>query len=460
MSLGPADDGGAHRLEGVGAVGDDERQAGEGLDVVNDRRLGKRAGDGGERRLNSRPAAFAFEGFEQSGFFAADVSAGAAVDVAVMHDFGAGVGLAEDAFVVGFLDGVFEDAGLLVVFAADEDVASGNAIGDAGNGDAFEQHVRVVVAEVAVFEGGGFGFVEVDGEVAGLDVLGEEGPLGAAGKAGAAAAAEAGVDDGLDDVGGEHGEGLGVGRVAAGGGVVVIAEEFPLGGVVGDSLEQDGAGKCHCYLEVNMTPPGSRFFISIFPGALPPADICQPFGLKKSACVSVPVRSAVLGKRFELVDEFIRLDRADEIFVDQGRGSVLAEAEAFDFEVGKEAVVGGFAGVDAEGLLHFLFDVLAATEFAGDGAADVDDVFAGGSKAEFFVEGHGVLNFAGGDLQQRGGFVDAAGGDEAVGVHDLMEQREQGGTLVRIPREIRADDLALDRLGDPRFGAIGRGGRL
>ena len=90
-----------------------------------------------KRRLDARPAAFAFEGFEQASFFTADVRAGAFVDVTLVDNIGAGVLYAENAVVVGFLHGIFQDVELLVEFAADKNVGIGDRIGVGGDGDAF-----------------------------------------------------------------------------------------------------------------------------------------------------------------------------------------------------------------------------------------------------------------------------------------------------------------------------------
>src|SRR5690606_28026334 len=59
------------------AVTDDCRHAGEALGVVDGRRASIQAEVRRERRLESRHAYFAFQRLEQSGFLAADVSAGA-----------------------------------------------------------------------------------------------------------------------------------------------------------------------------------------------------------------------------------------------------------------------------------------------------------------------------------------------------------------------------------------------
>src|SRR5262249_59933346 len=63
----------AHRLEPVCAAIHDVRDAGERLDVVDDRWLAESALDRRERRLDARPGALAFEAFDEAGFLAADV---------------------------------------------------------------------------------------------------------------------------------------------------------------------------------------------------------------------------------------------------------------------------------------------------------------------------------------------------------------------------------------------------
>src|SRR5690606_25311900 len=110
------------------------------------------------RGLDAGPAALALEAFEQGGFLAADVGAGAAMDVAIDHELAAGVAItigqalgAEDAVLVGLFEGLLEDVGLVVVLAADEDVGLVEAAGVAGDGDALEHQVGVVVEQQAVF---------------------------------------------------------------------------------------------------------------------------------------------------------------------------------------------------------------------------------------------------------------------------------------------------------------------
>src|SRR5262249_19403799 len=73
----------AHRLEPLHPAVDDMRDARHRLDVVDDGRLAERPLDGWERRLDARPGPFAFQALDQTGFLAADVGAGAAVQVDV-----------------------------------------------------------------------------------------------------------------------------------------------------------------------------------------------------------------------------------------------------------------------------------------------------------------------------------------------------------------------------------------
>src|SRR5690348_3306944 len=73
---------GTHRFEPLWTALEDRRNAAECFDIVDDRRLRKSASDGRERRLVAWPAALAFERFEQSGFFSADIRPRPAVHIA------------------------------------------------------------------------------------------------------------------------------------------------------------------------------------------------------------------------------------------------------------------------------------------------------------------------------------------------------------------------------------------
>ena len=154
----------------------------------------------GKWRLQARLALLAFQAFEQRGFFAADISAGAMMDENV--DIPAVlVVLAEKTRIVAFVDRGLQRFALADIFAAHVDIAGVGAHGEAGDHAAFDQRMRIVAHDIAVLAGAGLGFVGIDDEVMRTTVafLRHEGPLEAGREACAAATAQAGrlhlVDD-------------------------------------------------------------------------------------------------------------------------------------------------------------------------------------------------------------------------------------------------------------------------
>ncbi len=209
--------GGAYFSVSLAAHGDDVLDVAEGFDVVDNGGALVEADGGGEIGwFDAGVGALAFEGFDEASLFAADVGAGAAVDIDVEVVAGAEDVFAEEVFGACFFDGCFEDAGAFGEFAADVDVGEVDAAGVAGDDHALEELVRILVDDVAVFEGAWFGFVGVADEVDGAFFVGaKEGPLHACGEACAAASAELGFFDFLDDLGWLHGESLAELRIAA-----------------------------------------------------------------------------------------------------------------------------------------------------------------------------------------------------------------------------------------------------
>ena len=67
----------------LGTLGQDDRHAGQGDDVVDDGRLAEQALDRRQRRLEADDAALAFEALQQRGLFAADIGAGAQAELDV-----------------------------------------------------------------------------------------------------------------------------------------------------------------------------------------------------------------------------------------------------------------------------------------------------------------------------------------------------------------------------------------
>ncbi len=120
------------------------------------------------------------------------------VEVPAVH-----IVLADQLGGVGLVDRSLQPLALADKFAADIDVAGMRGHGAAGDQAAFDQEMRIVAHDLAVFAGAGLGFVGVDHEVMRplAQRLGHERPFQPGREAGAAAAAQARrlhvVDDAL-----------------------------------------------------------------------------------------------------------------------------------------------------------------------------------------------------------------------------------------------------------------------
>ena len=122
----------------------------------------------------------------------------------------------EEAFGFCLLDGFPNNLRGLGKFAADVDVGEVDIRREGGDGEAFDQLVRILVQDVAVLESAGLGFVAIDDDVVGLAVVVfDEAPLGTGREARSTASAEVGGLDHIDDLAGLHGERLFEGLVAA-----------------------------------------------------------------------------------------------------------------------------------------------------------------------------------------------------------------------------------------------------
>ena len=177
---------------------------GDRLDVVHRGRAAIEAGACRERRLQPRHALLALEALEQRSFLAANVGAGAAMDVEVEVPSRAAGVLAEQARVIGLLDRLDQVLRLVIKFAAHVDVAGVGAHREARDQAAFDEQMRIVAHDVAILAGARLRLVGVDHEIVRpvLHFLGHEGPLHAGREARAATAAQARllhlVDDRVD----------------------------------------------------------------------------------------------------------------------------------------------------------------------------------------------------------------------------------------------------------------------
>ena len=183
----------------------DGRRDGDGFDIVDGGRAAVEAGIGRERRLEARLPLLAFQAFQQGGFLAADIGAGAAVDVDIEVPARAAGVAADQPGGIGLLDRGLQALGLAVEFAADIDIRRVGAHCETGDQAAFDQLVRIVAHDVPVLAGAGLGFVGIDDQIVraavALVVRRHEGPFEAGREAGAAPAAQAGILDLLADPG-------------------------------------------------------------------------------------------------------------------------------------------------------------------------------------------------------------------------------------------------------------------
>ena len=123
----------ADRAPPRGAAAQDGRRHRDGLDIVDRRRAAIDADRGGEWRLQPRLALLALQALEQRGLLAADIGAGAAMQVDVVVPARAAGILADQPGGIGLVDRDLDVRGFVEELAADVDVAGVGAHGEAGH---------------------------------------------------------------------------------------------------------------------------------------------------------------------------------------------------------------------------------------------------------------------------------------------------------------------------------------
>ena len=109
----------------------------------------------------------------------------------------------------GFLDGALQDMGPFRELPSYIYVRGAGVQGETGDEDAFEELVRVVVNDVTILKGTGFGLVRVTDEIDRLLLIRlDKAPLHATGKSRATASAQSGRFHFVHDVDARHGDGL------------------------------------------------------------------------------------------------------------------------------------------------------------------------------------------------------------------------------------------------------------
>ena len=150
---------------------DDVLHMAEGLDIIHDGRAHVETECSGEiRRLDARIRALAFQRFDQTGLFAANVGAGAAVHVDLAIKAGTKDVLAQETFGPGLGDGFLDDLRRERELLTNVNVGQLGVHREAGDGHALNELMRVLMQDVAILERAGLRFVGVADEIDGLGI--------------------------------------------------------------------------------------------------------------------------------------------------------------------------------------------------------------------------------------------------------------------------------------------------
>ena len=415
--------GGAELGELGRAHGNDVPHVAEGLDVVDDGRAVVEAEDCGEkRRFDARIRTLALEGFEQAGFFAADVGAGALVDENVAVEAAAADVFPDEAGGLRFFDRFFHDAGGLGEFAADVNVTEMHIERPGGDHHAFEQLVRILVQNVTVFECARLGFVTVDHEVMRLAVFAfDEAPFDARGEAGAAASAQIRCLHFGHDFLGLHLERFSqrfvsaVAQIAFEGCVIVVASDIFQDHALFRAMR---GAQCFAVGAVGILQHGSGF------GGLELFD--------KPVADQGNRRGAATGETFDELDGVFAIRAVHPMTV-----------------VGRVHSAGG-----AE---QFVADLVGSGHGTGQGAADADGCLARRSLAEPRIKSDQLKDVDRLEVELARDPVDPAVVDVAEEILPKVEQRHRGTPLGnRVVRDGFVD--TPEEVGRNLVGLAGRGG--
>ncbi len=173
------------------------------LDVVHDCRAHVETEHGWEIRwFDPGITPFAFERLDQACFFATNVSASPAMDVNLDVESGAENVTSKEIVLARFFDGAFEDFRAFRKLTSDIDVGRAGIQGETGDQDAFQQLMRILVNDVAVFERAWLRFVGVADQIdRPFFVRLDEAPFKTARKSGPTATAQPRVFDFIDNFG-------------------------------------------------------------------------------------------------------------------------------------------------------------------------------------------------------------------------------------------------------------------
>src|SRR5262249_42410302 len=135
------------------AFAKNDRDVGQGLNVVDRRWVAEESGLRGEGRLVPRLATIAFDGIEERRLFAADVGAGAAAQLDVELESATEDVFAQQPIFATQVDGVGDAFGCQRIFSAHIYVAPFGSGGERPDGHALYDGERIAFHKHAVLEG-------------------------------------------------------------------------------------------------------------------------------------------------------------------------------------------------------------------------------------------------------------------------------------------------------------------
>src|SRR6516162_4471206 len=157
--IGPSDAG-----KPGSAAAHDVRHLRDGLDVVHRGWAAVESHIGREWRLEPRHSLLAFETFQERGFLAADIGAGAMVHDDVEIE-AVDIVLADELGVISLLNCSLKPLAFANEFTSHIDVASVGRHRAAGDQAALDEKMRIVSHDLAILAGPGFRLVGIDDEI-------------------------------------------------------------------------------------------------------------------------------------------------------------------------------------------------------------------------------------------------------------------------------------------------------
>ncbi len=155
----------AKRFEPAAPAPQDRGHHGNRFHVVHSCRAPIKTCPRRKRWFHPGHALFAFKAFDQGCFFATDVSARAVVQIQIKIPTGFRSVLAQQPSVIGFVNRGLQRLTFTNVFAANIDVAGVCIHRERCDQAAFDQCVRIVAHDFAVFAGAGFGFICIHNQI-------------------------------------------------------------------------------------------------------------------------------------------------------------------------------------------------------------------------------------------------------------------------------------------------------